>query len=197
MSVWDGPVIELGTPLQIPPPERIRFFKQLFSHCFFSQPVLVTCEFWPETSNLLFCVKTYTLRNPSNHCPIRRPNYIVSIKVFPFSSSSPKNLQKPSSISSLCRVANRMGVCFWVLLFGFVFGFGVHGLDRHPHTERISGQLLLFSFLPWCFNLPFCRFFGDFNLGWRFKLLWFVWFTNSYCFLRSGLDFFGTEWRWN
>lgn len=84
---------------------------------FFSQPVLVTCEFWPETSNLLFCVKTYTLRNPSNHCPIRRPNYIVSIKVFPFSSSSPKNLQKPSSISSLFRVANRNGG----LLLGFAY----------------------------------------------------------------------------
>ena len=33
-----------------------------------------------------------------------------------------------------------MGVGIWVLFFGFVWGIGVHGLDRHPHTERISGQ---------------------------------------------------------
>ncbi|CBI29266.3 unnamed protein product, partial [Vitis vinifera] len=33
-----------------------------------------------------------------------------------------------------------MGVWIWVLVFGFVWGIGAHGLDRHPHTERISGS---------------------------------------------------------
>ena len=115
------------------------------SHCFLYQSL------WPETSNLLFSVKTYTLRKPFNHCPIRRPNHIVSIKVLPSSSSSGRTHRNPVRFPHRfhwsggfgVKREKKMGVWIWVLVFGFVWGIGAHGLDRHPHTERISGELAL------------------------------------------------------
>lgn len=51
-----------------------------------------------------------------------------------------------------------MGVWIWVLVSGFVWGFGVEAL-RHPHTERIAGELaekcffLVSRFLGFCLLL--------------------------------------------